>query len=56
MYVIVLMKLSQLISYLVMWKVLSCDFPAHNCLFIVDLILIIIFSTLNCMYLLLSVC
>jgi hypothetical protein len=51
MYIVVLLKLSQLISYSVMWKVSSCDFLAHNCLFMVELILIfnliliIIFST-----------
>jgi hypothetical protein len=64
MYIVVLLMLSQLISYSVMWKVLSCDFLAHNCLFMVDLILIlnfsliliIIFNTLNFIYLLLSIC
>jgi hypothetical protein len=52
MCIVVLLMLSQLISYSVIWKVLSCDFLAHNCLFMVDLIviLIIIFSTLNFMY------
>jgi hypothetical protein len=54
MYIVVLLMLSQLISYSVIWKVLSCDFLAHNCLFMVDLI--IIFSTLNVMNLSLSVC
>jgi hypothetical protein len=34
---------SQLISHTVIWKVLSCDFLAHNCLFMVDLILILNF-------------
>jgi hypothetical protein len=46
------------INLIVIWKVLSCDFLVHNCLFMVDLILIlnvsliliIIFSTLNFMY------
>jgi hypothetical protein len=64
MYIIVLLKLSQLISYSVIWKVLPCDFLAHNYFLMVDLILIlnfyfiliIVFSTLNFMYLLLSVC
>jgi hypothetical protein len=49
MYIVILLMLSQWISYSVIWKVLSCDFLAHNCLFMGDLILIliIIFSTLN---------
>jgi hypothetical protein len=41
MYIVVLLMLSQLISYSVIWKVLSCDFLTHNCLFMVDLILIL---------------
>jgi hypothetical protein len=56
MYIVVLLMLCQLISYSVIWTVLSCDFLTHNCLFMVDLILIIVFSTLHFMYLLLSVC
>jgi hypothetical protein len=63
MYIVVLLILSQLISCLEIWKVLSCDFRTHNCLFMVDLILIffsliliIIFGALNFVYLLLSVC
>jgi hypothetical protein len=44
MYIVVLLMLSQLISYSVIWKVLSSDFLAHNCLFMVDLILILNFS------------
>jgi hypothetical protein len=40
MYIVVLLKLSQLISYSVIWKV---DFLTHNCLFMVDLILILNF-------------
>jgi hypothetical protein len=64
MYIVVLLMFSKLISYSVIWKVLSCEFLAHNYLFMVDLILIlnfsliliIIFSTSHFMYLLLSVC
>jgi hypothetical protein len=58
MYIVVLLMFSQLISYSVIWMVLSYDFLTHNCLFMVDLILIliIVFSTLYFLFLLLSVC
>jgi hypothetical protein len=47
-----------IISYSVIWKVLSCDVRTNNYLCMVDLILIfiIVFSTLNFTYLFLSVC
>jgi uncharacterized membrane protein YhdT len=40
---LVLFMLSQLISCSVIWKDLSCNFQAPNCLFMVDLILILNF-------------
>jgi hypothetical protein len=43
MYIVVLLMLSHLISYSVIWKVLSRDFLTHNRLFMVDLILILNF-------------
>jgi hypothetical protein len=43
MYIVVQLMLFQLISYSLIWKVLSCDFLTYNSLFMVDLILILNF-------------